>query len=522
MRNYGISKMYFSIGTFILLFWVNISLSQNPNNFPCYISNGNSLFEFNPTNQLWTNIGAISFQGSTSSPHRMEAMAINSMDNLLYVVDQNVFGIIDINTLVFTPLNYTLGEVAALGENGIQFFDKISAMTYDHYTKSIWAINRNEGIVQGGEDFLIKINPDTGDFISKAFENEYDYVIIPSVYDGTLGRHVYDVEAIALNPYTNTLYAIQSQQGPGLISIVNTLDGGIESVIYDFDNYNVKGLSITSNGMLLGVSSSPSLIGFDISNGLDFEFGQLNLPNSTGNFESIVCNMGVFDLALKIKLTSSPIFSIDDEMTFEIEVINQGNMEVDYFTISVYHPSSSKFFIKDNNWSKVDNQKIETIVSHTIYPGESYQKSLTLKLTQATQPEFVLAAEITEFENSKIAQNTMQNRSLPDIDSTPDAINNETNIMDDATSAGGPKVNEDEDDHDIVKLNLNLACENRWHLTNNLICGAYFAHQSIFSTSQVLPSNNVQFISGGTIILESGFSIDANTSFEAEISDCPQ
>jgi len=249
--------------------------------------------------------------------------------------------------------------------------------------------------------------------------------------------------------------------------------------------------------------------------------GQFKLPNVPINFESLVCDIGVFDLALTIKLTSSPVFELGDNLIFEIEIINQGDMEVDYFTISVYYPSSSNFKIKDNRWKKVNNKKIKTVVSHTIYPGESYKQSLTLQLTNSTKDQFNLAAEITEFENSKIAENNILQRSLPDIDSKPDAKNNETNIVDNSVSMGGPKVNEDEDDHDIVKLNLNIPCENIWNLTDNSICGAYFARQSIVSNSQVQSFNDIQFTSGGSISLESGFSIDSNTSFEAEIGGCP-
>lgn len=523
MLNYLLLKKNHYSYIFFLLLWSGTTLSQSINNFPCYISNGKSLFEFDPFDQQWTNKGAILFQGSTPAPHQMEAMAINPVKNILYVVDHNIFGTIDINTLVFTPLN-SLGETRGFGEYGNQFFDEIRGMTYDPYKNDIWAIIRNTGITPGTEDFLIKINPETGQFIPKAFENNYDYVLIPGVYDGTLGRHVYDAEAIAINPYNQTLYTVQSQQGPGLISILNASNGEIESVIYDFDYFNVKGLTIAPNGMVLGVTNSidfASLIGFDVPNGLDFIFGQLPTLNMPKNFESLVCNRGIFDLALKISLISSPIFSTGDDLTFEVEVINQGDIEVDYFTISFYYPISSNFEIKSEDWDEEGDNIIETEVSHTINPGESHKLSLTLELISSAKSQFNIAAEISEFQNKKIDEFNMQSSLLPDIDSSPDAFNNETNIMDDVIKMSGPKANEDEDDHDIVKLTLNLSCEESWYLTNNLICGAYYANQSIISNSQVLSLNNVQFVSGGIISLESGFSIDSNTSFEAEISTCP-
>lgn len=520
-------------GLFFFLFWFNTVQSQTINKFNCYAVNSDYiLYEFNPLSNSWYNKGSIFPPSNVNTNRDIEATALNPIQNVIYTVDRNVFGTIDINTLLFTPVNYISASMLAYGAYGNQLFTDITAMSYDPYSNCIWAINRKAGSGPGTEDYLIKIDPNTGNFIPGTFENGFDYVVIPSIYDVTFGGEVYDVEAIAIDPYSNTLYAIQSQQGSGLLTVINKFDGGIETVIYDFSEDNIKGLSFSTTGMLLGVTGTEgtdgqaSFISIDPTNASAINLGAINTSNSSQNFESLTCDAGVFDLALKIDLSSNSNIQIADELTFNIEIFNQGNIEVDTYTMVAYLPAFSFFSLIDDTWNWKGDQIIQSEVYQTVYPGEKHVHSLTLQLDSTQHKAFNIAAEISEFQNRKINEQKNQFISLPDVDSTPDTINNEINIVDNLLSGDGSKSNQDEDDHDIVKINGGRSCENTWFLTNNFISGTYYAFESIVSSSPVvsfislLNPNSVQFVSGGFITLESGFSIEANTSFEAEIGLC--
>jgi len=516
------------------LFWFNTipAQSQTINKFNCYaLASDKNLYEYNITINSWLKKGTISGIEQIQLAYDIEAMAFNPIQNILYAIDQNIFGTIDMNTLVFTPINYVSGSLFGFGEYGNQLFDDITAMTYDPYSNIIWAVNNNPGRGPGTEDFLIKINPNTGHFIPNSFEYGYDYAMIPSVYDATLGNEVYDVEAIAINPYSKILYAIQSQQGSGSLTTINKFNGNIESYIYDFQELDIKGLSISTYGTPVGISTSHSLnhsatlTSIDVLNGTLINFAPIDTFNTAQNFENLACNTGIFDLALKINLSNRPNVQLEDKLIFDIEIFNQGNIEVDAYTITVYLPVFSFFNITEDRWIWKDHQTIETEVFQTIHPGEKHVQSLNLHLN-TIQTAFNVSAEISDFQNRKINEQVNQFISLPDIDSTPDTINNEISIEDNLISGGGPKLNQDEDDHDIVKINGGRSCENTWNLTSTFLNGTYYAVESIVSSSPVtsfislLNPNYVQFISGGSINLEPGFSIESDTSFKAEIGMC--
>jgi len=312
---------------------------------PCYCieEDGgppNTLFKL--INYNWVKQGSI-FSNDGNLPGKIEAFAAKPQSNLLYVVDQNIFGTINVNTQEFNIIDYVTGGVPGSGEYDNQIFDDIDAMSYDPYKHEIWAVNRNAGYGPGTEDFLIKINPDNGHYIPGAFENGYDYAVIPSVFDGTFdldndnnpGGQVYDADGIAFNPYTGILYTVQNQEGPGVITAINTIDGSVEQVIYDMNEDDIEGLGISTYGQLFGTSgdngtAESSFIFINLLNGSTQNLTPIDNTGQYTDFESFDCVLGLFDLAMKVELASNPNnVTPNSNVSFNITIKNQGDVEVD-------------------------------------------------------------------------------------------------------------------------------------------------------------------------------------------------
>jgi len=508
----------------------NLKAQPEPINTTCYCieeggSQPNTLFKL--VDSDWVIQGDI-IPTSINLNGKIEAFAAKPQSNLLYVVDQNIFGTINVQTLQFEVKDYVSNQNPGFGEHGNQLFDDIDGMAYDPYNHEIWAVNRNQGNGPGTEDFLIKINPDTGHYIPGVFENGYDYAVIPSVYDGTLGKEVYDVDGIAFNPYTGILYTVQNQEGPGVITAINTMDGGIEQVIYDMGEDDIEGLGITTYGQLFGTSgdngtAESSFIFIDLLNGSTLNLTEIDETGQYTDFESFDCALGLFDLAMKIELaTNASSVTPNSNVSFNITVKNQGDVEVDGFTLSAYLPIG--FILNDNNWSAVPNnpQKIKRDFNLKINPGQTKVVSLGLKVSNLPPPTLRLAAEISDMHNNIIDNVHGYRISLPDIDSTPDDTNNENNIVNDAMSQGGPNVNQDEDDHDIVDVDvIGTPCQLNLNLSGDIINGSYSADQTILSNGTIVFSNIVQFRAGSNITLNNGFTANLSTTLEIMIDNCP-
>lgn len=481
-------------------------------------SQPNYLYKYNQTSNSWSNLGNI-IPGS-----KIEAIAIDPVSNILYAVDKNIFGTINQSTLVFTSLSFVGDGMLGYGAIGNQLFDDIDGLTYDPYTETMWATHRRPGNVESTNDLLLQINPKTGKFIKGAFESGHDYAVVTSVFDGTLNGEVYDVDDIAYNPYNKKLYAIQNQEGPGVISEINPFDGGVESVLLDMNEDDIEGLGISSHGELFGTvgdhgSSASAFVFIDINSGSTQNLPDIDPTKMNNDFEAFDCKINVFDLALR--LTGSPNFYPGGNVTFTIAVTNQGGIEVDYYELTAYLPIG--LTLNDNGWSQNGSQKIKTTLVQKILPGQTKTKTVQLKVANNAASNLTLAAEISNFYNfnvNKFSGRPGEEIALPDIDSTPDNLNNETQIKDDAIYQGGPKTGGDEDDHDIINISEGF-CEVNLNITGNIDNGSYAADETIVSDGIINNSNAVSFKAGNIISLGKGFSADTKTQFEIMIKPCP-
>jgi len=223
--------------TFVVKCWA-ISDQGNPDR----------LFEFNPVDSTWTDIGPTGVNG-------IEAMAYDPFSGTMYTVDNNTLGTIDLATGLFTPivLNQAIGS--GNGSQGILTMTDIDGMTFDPFTGTLWASQRRGGTPH---DLLIQIDPATGLLIPGVFDNGHDYVIVEEVWDPVNNQFVFDVDDIAMDPYNGDLYVISNQGGlGGVLTIIDTYTGKVDSVIGNFGAVDdMEALSFYNSGTLWGTTGN--------------------------------------------------------------------------------------------------------------------------------------------------------------------------------------------------------------------------------------------------------------------------
>jgi len=425
--------------------------------FPCYSvaeDNGapNFFFQYDPVTDQWTNVGV-------TGTGFIEAIATDPVNDIIYAANGGTLGTIEPTTGLFTAI----GPVGT--GNGITIgsvlFDDIDGLSYDPNNEILWASQRIGGLGQGTNDLLLKIDPATGAFIPGEFINGDDYAVVQEIFDSTFDDDVYDVDDIAYNPYTDVLYAIQNQDGPGLISELNKFDGTVEQVIIDFPDDDVEGLGITYLSELYATTgdngtsgSQNTFIFIDILNSTTTTLNAIDPTGSAVDFESFDCLTGVNDLAIRKVIASTQPQPIEDgdTVTYEITLYNQGDITNTDILLSDYIPMG--LTLVDPNWTGT-GQIANLTIPGPVAPGDVVQLTLQLSVNPGINGTLTNYVEISESFNEQIVDPaTNQIIPLPDVDSTPDNLNDEANglIVDDQINGAGPNANQDEDDHDIASF----------------------------------------------------------------------
>ncbi|MFN8338096.1 MAG: hypothetical protein U0T36_03675 [Saprospiraceae bacterium] len=162
----------------------------------------------------------------------------------------------------------------------------------------------------------------------------------------------------------------------------------------------------------------------------------------------------VFDLALKKTLTTAGPYRYGDNLTFTIDVYNQGNMAASNIVINDYIPAGYTFNGALNpTWSGASPLVTRTIAG-PLAAGASTSVTIVLTLVRNSgETAWDNYAEIGG------ATDTSGNP-VSDADSNPDNNPGNDNPVtpgdpnDDNITGGGPSVGQDEDDHDPAAPNI--------------------------------------------------------------------
>jgi|GEM_PF-467164 len=449
--NYIYLKLIITLVFCVALTQINAQILSD---FPCYAvaeDNGapNFFFEYDPVSKSWANIGV-------TGTGFIESIATDPINDIIYAMDNGTLGTIDAATGAFSQIA-TLGT--ADGAIGNILMNDVDGLSYDPANQILWASQRISGEGEGTNDLLFKIDPATAAIIPGEFVNGDDYAVVEEVFDSTFGGPVYDVDDIAYNPYTGILYAIQNQDGPGVITSIDQLTGEVEEVIIDFPDDDVEGLGITYLSELYGTTgnngstgSQNTFIFIDIANNITETLNEIDSTGNAVDFESFDCLTAVNDLALQKVISSiqpQPILS-GDVVTYQITVFNQGDISNEDIVISDYIPMGLS--LADQNWSSLSPQLATYTIPGPLDSGESITFDINLKVEPTANGTITNYAEISQSFNEIINIANGDVVPLPDVDSEPNNVNDETGdiIVDDQVNGSGPNANQDEDDHDIA------------------------------------------------------------------------
>jgi len=173
----------------------------------------NLLYANDPQSNSWTIVGET---GTTN----LKALAYNNETNTLYGVDEGVLGTINPKTGAFNAYGT---ESLGYGAFDEIILNNIEALTYDPFSKLLFAIHRIPGQGESTNDLFFKIDPLTGLIVNDALfdykERRFDYAPVSEILRE--GTSVKDILGLAINPLNYDLVALHSQNGYSNISKLN-------------------------------------------------------------------------------------------------------------------------------------------------------------------------------------------------------------------------------------------------------------------------------------------------------------
>ncbi|MEM7140856.1 MAG: SdrD B-like domain-containing protein [Actinomycetota bacterium] len=148
-----------------------------------------------------------------------------------------------------------------------------------------------------------------------------------------------------------------------------------------------------------------------------------------------------FDLALRKTIVAQSDFPIGagTDVTYKIELFNQGNVDATNVVVTDYVPAGMTFTSADNaGWTGADGASTPTYTVASLTAGTSQAFEITLEVDSGTSGTVTNTAEISSADGGT------------DDDSTPDAVDADL-VVDDEIDDDGTT---DEDDHDIAAFTV--------------------------------------------------------------------
>ncbi len=240
------------------------------------------------------------------------------------------------------------------------------------------------------------------------------------------------------------MYNVPGTLAPGEsieVDITFNIASGFSGEIMNFAE--IKSADNANTGMPgEDIDSTPDMITDNDGTPID---NAITDPNDEDDHDPATIISGVFDLAL-IKVLAegqSSTVNAGDDVTFTIEVHNQGDFTASQITIVDYVPA--ELTLNDNTWT-MDGDMATYLYGGTIMPGGSIEVDITFTVA----PTF--DGSVTNFAEIKEATNDNTGQLGDDIDSTPDM-----NPGNDGTPVDNALMdNMDEDDHDPETITSNL------------------------------------------------------------------
>ncbi len=168
--------------------------------------------------------------------------------------------------------------------------------------------------------------------------------------------------------------------------------------------------------------------------------------------------LSIYDLALILTTNKTTPVKLNEEVTFQVRICNQGNESVKNVKFIDYLPGGFTLSPNDNNGWILQNSKWYNIINDEIKPGQCATKEIVLTLGEVTDGSCVTnRAEIVSMTNM-----ANQNVSTSDVDSKADeVIGNDAggvvgSVTDNLLTGNGFNDEDDEDPEQIIIADLAL------------------------------------------------------------------
>ena len=223
----------------------------------------------------------------------------------------------------------------------------------------------------------------------------------------------------------------------------------------------IETVTDTLGNVLTDFDSSPGGTKDDDGPAID---DAINDPNDQDDHDPSVGP--VFDLALRKYVKNKlPYYAPGDVVPYTITVFNQGNITAKNIQVNDYMPQGYVFDAGTNpGWGFVGSTLVYNNIAK-LYPGDSVQLTLNLKVQIAAVPTLL---DWDNYAEIRTANDTLNvNRDNDDADSKPNTNSAwerqvvENHIWDNVIDGNGQVENEDEDDHDFENVKVTGAIGDR-------------------------------------------------------------
>ena len=217
----------------------------------------------------------------------------------------------------------------------------------------------------------------------------------------------------------------------------------------------------------------------------------------------------VVDIALRKVLSENRPYIPGEQVTFNISVINQGNVAIDYFIINDYFPASLTFLIapSQNGWIEVR----PGVISFRDNGGLTVGQTKVIQATFQVGEFSALESQINTAEVVDVRSETGNDR---DLDSIADGDPDNDLLVDNEINDNGSV---DEDDHDIAEirgLKVDLALTKKVDKESIKRGEDINFYITVYNQGEVTVDNIllVDYLPEGLELVDSNWEFDASTN----------
>jgi hypothetical protein len=245
-----------------------------------------------------------------SGTEDIEALTFQPGTNVLFAVNADRLGTLDLSTGDFSPMPQEVGR--GRGAGGVIEFKNIDGLAFDQTDGALFAVHRRSANRMDRE-VLFQIDPVSGAAIANTFGPGVDYVVIDGI--GLLP----DIDDIVISPHSGQMYATSDDNGRGGALVAISKETGAATVSGPYGVEDVDGLTFTEDGTLYGLTGNSfkgnttdsRVYRIDLSTGIATEVNRL-VP--VRDYESAACPPQV-PVSVSPRITVTPQQGRIDQLT---------------------------------------------------------------------------------------------------------------------------------------------------------------------------------------------------------------